>query len=162
MNLRESVWRTTPPKDYENHIAEKRFNSSSTIWCANLPLERGEEFGKEIFRWQELGTFGPNRRWNSHNCLEETNGVRKFILTRDQLVWGEDVRGDLQGNSEKSQPIDETKDDAEAHHVITSNFEFNSTCRKEETFPIPLKYIDVSRTTQTNLDVMQESRIDGY
>ena len=27
---------------------------------------------------------------------------------------------------------------------------------KEESFPIPLKYIDVSRTTHTNLDVMQD------
>ena len=33
---------------------------------------------------------------------------------------------------------------------------------REESFPIPLKYIDVSRTTQTNLDVMQERRIDDY
>ena len=33
---------------------------------------------------------------------------------------------------------------------------------KEESFPIPLKYIDVSRTTQTNLDLMQESRIDDH
>ena len=33
---------------------------------------------------------------------------------------------------------------------------------REESFPIPLKYIDVSRTTQINLDVMQESRIDDY
>ena len=33
---------------------------------------------------------------------------------------------------------------------------------REESFPIPLKYIDVSRTTHTNLDVKQEKRIDGY
>ena len=33
---------------------------------------------------------------------------------------------------------------------------------REESFPVPLKYIDVSRTTHTNLDVMQESRIDDY
>ena len=32
---------------------------------------------------------------------------------------------------------------------------------REESFPIPLKYIDVSRTTHTNLDVKQEERIDG-
>ena len=31
---------------------------------------------------------------------------------------------------------------------------------REESFPIPLKYIDVSRTTRTNLDVMQERHID--
>ena len=30
---------------------------------------------------------------------------------------------------------------------------------REESFPIPLKYIDVSRTTHKNLDVVQESRI---
>ena len=33
---------------------------------------------------------------------------------------------------------------------------------REESFPIPLKYIDVSRTTHTNLDVMQERRIDDF
>ena len=32
--------------------------------------------------------------------------------------------------------------------------------QREESFPIPLKCIDVSRSTHTNLDVMQESRID--
>ena len=33
---------------------------------------------------------------------------------------------------------------------------------REESFPIPLKYIDVARTTHTNLDVKQEKRIDDY
>ena len=33
---------------------------------------------------------------------------------------------------------------------------------REESFPVPLKYIDVSRTPHTNLDVMQERRIDDY
>ena len=33
---------------------------------------------------------------------------------------------------------------------------------RKESFPIPLKYIDVSRTTHTNLDVMQERRIDDF
>ena len=32
----------------------------------------------------------------------------------------------------------------------------------EESLPIPLKYIAVSRTTHTNLDVKQEKRIDDY
>ena len=31
---------------------------------------------------------------------------------------------------------------------------------REGSFPIPLKYIDVSRTTHTNLDVEQEKRTD--
>ena len=33
---------------------------------------------------------------------------------------------------------------------------------REESFPVPLKYIDVSRTTHTNLDVKQEKRIDDH
>ena len=33
---------------------------------------------------------------------------------------------------------------------------------REESFPFPLKYIDVSSTTRTNLDVKQERRIDDY
>ena len=33
---------------------------------------------------------------------------------------------------------------------------------REESFPVPLKYIDVTRTTRTNLDVKQEKRIDDY
>ena len=32
----------------------------------------------------------------------------------------------------------------------------------EESFPIPIKYIDVCRTAHTNLDVKQEKRIDDY
>ena len=33
---------------------------------------------------------------------------------------------------------------------------------REESFPIPLKYIDVTRTTNTSLDVMLEKHIDNY
>ena len=33
---------------------------------------------------------------------------------------------------------------------------------REESFPFPMEYIDVSRTTHTNLDVMQESRVGDY
>ena len=33
---------------------------------------------------------------------------------------------------------------------------------REKSFPGPLKYIDVSRTTHTNLDVIQENRIDDF
>ena len=32
----------------------------------------------------------------------------------------------------------------------------------EATFPIPLKYIDVTRATSTSLDVMLEKSIDDY
>ena len=33
---------------------------------------------------------------------------------------------------------------------------------EEESFPIPMKYIDVTRTTHTSLDVLLEKQIDDY
>ena len=42
------------------------------------------------------------------------------------------------------------------HHVEPS------FTRWDKNHSIPLKYIGVSRTTRTNLDVMQERRIDDY
>ena len=33
---------------------------------------------------------------------------------------------------------------------------------KEESCPIPLKYIDVTRVTSTSLDVMLEKNVDEY
>ena len=45
------------------------------------------------------------------------------------------------------------------HHVEPRVKLYSS---REESFPIPLKYIDVSRTTYTNLDVKQERRTDDY
>ena len=33
---------------------------------------------------------------------------------------------------------------------------------KEETFPIQPKYFDVTRSTQTDLDVLQEKGVDDY
>ena len=41
--------------------------------------------------------------------------------------------------------------------AITLNHEYNSV-PKEETFPIPVKYIDVTRSTHADLDVLQEKR----
>ena len=45
-------------------------------------------------------------------------------------------------------------------HHVEPRVKLYST--REESFPIPLKYIDVSRTTCINLDVKQEKRIDDY
>ena len=53
-------------------------------------------------------------------------------------------------------------------HIFIHTCEYKQYCRvklhspREESFPIPLKYIDVTRTTHTNLDVKQDKRIDDY
>ena len=49
-----------------------------------------------------------------------------------------------------------------SYTAITLNPESSFSRREEESFPIPLKYIDVSRTTHTNLDVKQEKRVDDF
>ena len=97
---------------------------------------------------------------------------REPTLRRAQPVGSEDLSGELQGEPEGPQPT-ETKDDAEARADFWS-MQGGFICRhhiepqvqlivpKEETFPIPPKYMDVTRSAHTNLDVLQESRIDDY
>ena len=88
------------------------------------------------------------------------------------MLGSEHLSEGLQGEPEEPQPT-ESKDDAEARKdfwSIQGDFtdRHHSEPRaqlcvlKEETFPIPLKYIDVTRATYTNLDVLQEKRIDDY
>ena len=98
---------------------------------------------------------------------------RESTSRREQLVRSEDLSEELQGNSQTSQPTQETKDDAQAcndfwsmegdfiylHHVEPR---VQLCVPKKESFPISMKYIDVTRTTHTNLDVLKESRIDDH
>ena len=79
---------------------------------------------------------------------------------------------DPQGEAEESHPT-ESRDDVEAHKdfwSVQGDFIYRHHIEprvkhyvpKEETFPTPLKYIDVMRSTNTDLDVAQEKRIDDY
>ena len=93
-------------------------------------------------------------------------------LRRESTVKRENLGGRSQGDGEELQP-EETKDDAETHKDFWS-FQGDFIYRhhveprvqlyvpKEESFPIPLKYIDVIRSTHTDLDVAQEKRIDDH
>ena len=100
--------------------------------------------------------------------------LKTSTLIRQRPIQGES-HVDFLGESEGSLPPlhDSFPDAGEAindlwsmsgnfiyrHHVEPRVKLYSS---REESFPIPLKYIDVCRTTHTNLDVMQESRIDDY
>ena len=101
--------------------------------------------------------------------------LRTPTLIREHPIRGEGQRyflGESEG-SPHSPPPDSYPDASEArndfwsmsrnfiyrHHV---EFRVKLYSPREESFPTPLKYINVSRTTQTNLDVLQESRIDDY
>ena len=81
------------------------------------------------------------------SCLEEITESENALVSQEQLVMSEDLREELQGNSERSQPT-ETKDDAEPRNGFWS-MEGDSIYRhhveprvqlsvlKEETLPIP-------------------------
>ena len=100
--------------------------------------------------------------------------LRKSTLIRERPIRGEshvDFFGESEGSL--SPPHDSFPDAGEAMNdfwSMSGNFIYRHHAEprvklyspREESFPIPLKYIDVSRTTHTNLDVMQERRIDDY
>ena len=95
------------------------------------------EFGKacEDLSWKHC-TSTPHR--------SETNGIAERAMRRVEAIndfWS------MSGNF------------MYRHHVEPRVKLFSP---REESFPIPLKYINASRTTNTNLDVMQERRIDEY
>ena len=87
---------------------------------------------------------------------------------REQTARSEDLSGELQGEREGPQPT-KSKDDAEARKDFWS-IQGDFVCRhhneprvqlhvpKEETIPIPLKCIDVTWCTHTDLDVMREKK----
>ena len=98
--------------------------------------------------------------------------LRTSTLVRPRPIQGES-HIDFLGESEGSlpPPQDSLPDAGEAMNdfwSMSGNFKNRHHVEprvklyspREESFPIPRKYIDVSRTTHTNLDVMQESRID--
>ena len=106
--------------------------------------------------------------------LGRDQDLRTSTLVRHRRIQGEsDI--DFLGESEVSlpPPQDSFRDAGEAindfrsmsgnfihRHHVEPRVKLYSP--KEESFPIPLKYIDVSRTTHTNLDVKQEKRINDY
>ena len=100
--------------------------------------------------------------------------LRTSTLVRHRPIQGES-HIDFLGESEGSlpPPHDSFLDAGEALNdfwSMSGNFIYRHHVEprvklyspRDESFPIPLKYIDVSRTTHTNLDVKQEKRIDDY
>ena len=101
--------------------------------------------------------------------------LRTSTLVRHRPIQGEsnfDFLGESEG-SPPQPPQDSLPDAGEAINdfwSMSGNFIYRHHVEprvklyspREESFPIPLKYIDVSRTTHTNLDVKQEKGIDDF
>ena len=139
-----------------SEIYSKRLNAKEVIF----PKEKGEF----IFPIAD-GRIKP---------LGGDQDLRTSTLIRKRPIRGEshlDFLGELEGSLRP--PHDSFPDAGEAingfwsmsgnfifRHHVEPRFKLHSP--REESFPIPLKYIDVSTTTHTNLDVKQEKRIDDY
>ena len=139
-----------------SEIYSERLNAKRVIF----PIENG----KFIFS---------NRRWTNQNTWRRS-GTENTTLIREHPIRGEG-HVDFLGESEGSLPPPRGSflDDGEAINdfwSMSGNFIYRHHVERrvklysprEESFPIPLKYIDVSRTAHTNLDVRQERRIDDY
>ena len=94
---------------------------------------------------------------------------RESQQRRHQPVRSEDLSGEIQGESEESQPAEPTDAEARADFwSIQGDFLYRHHTEPrvplyvpmEETFLIPLKYNDVARSTHADLDVLQEKKID--
>ena len=136
-------------------IYSKRLNAKEVIFPrqGNLIFRAEDGRIKLLGRYQEL---------------------RTSTLVRHRPIQGEG-HVDFLGESEGSlpQPYDSLPDAGEAINdfwSISGNFIYRHHVEPrvklyspwEESFPIPLSYLDVSRITCTNLDVKQEKRIDDY
>ena len=139
-----------------SEIYSKRLNAKEVIF----PKEKGEF----IFPAAD-GRIKP---------LGGDQDLRTSTLVRYRPIQGESNIYFL-GESEGSlpPPQDSFPDAGEAINdfwSMSGNFIFRHHVEprvklyspRDESFPIPLKYIDVSRTTHTKLDVKQEKRIDDY
>ena len=131
LNAKEEIF---PPKKRKIHISSRR-------WTNQPPWRRS---GTENIH---LDTGPPNLRRKSKRFSRRIRRVSTFTTSR--LISGAgEARNDFWSMSGNL---------IHRHHVEPRVKLYSS---REESFPIPVKYMDVSRTTHTNLDVMQESRID--
>ena len=124
---------------------------------------------------EELETMDASEIYSKRLNAKEVNGLIcdwKIHLIRDHPIRGEG-HVDFLRESEGSPPLppqDSLPDAGEARNdfwSMSGKFKYRHHVEprvklyspREESFPFPLKYIDVSRTTHTNLDVMQESAL---
>ena len=115
---------------------------------------RLHQFGKKVFPGIFLGVFISGGVWKGDTLVAEVGKDGRIgnpssdsenpLSRREQPVGSEDLSGELQGESEGSQPT-ESKDDGEAQRdfwskvissiVITMNLEFNSMRRRKKHSP---------------------------
>ena len=148
-------------------LEELETMDASSIYSKKTQCERGDISKRK----RRIYFF--NRRWTNQTPWRRSRPQNTTSI-RQRPIQGESHL-DFLGESEGSlpQPHDSFPDAVEAINdfwSMSGNFIYRHHVEprvklyspREESFPIPLKHIDVSRTTHTNLDVKQEKRIDDY
>ena len=106
----------------------------------------------------------PSRRWNSQNSWRRSTSENSPERGEEQEFFqgkSDELDSSTQPQDDSTRDGEEAKDDP---WTITGEFIYcdhvvprvKLYVLREETFPIPLKYIDVPRNTHTSLDVMLE------
>ena len=108
----------------------------------------------------------------NRNLSDSWTGFTRFTLLNETLSRGFSWSGGrtdknpngITSGSHKAWRLDKNwKSRAKKRETRMGNRETKtrtSLCTERRNIPIPLKYVDVSRSTHTDLDVMQEKRID--
>ena len=135
---------------------------ASEIYSKRPQCERGD------IAKRKRRIYFSNRRWTNQNPWRRSGPENIHLDTASTNI-------DFLGESEGSlpQPQDSFPDAGEAMNdfwSMSGNFIYRHHVEarvklyspREESFPILFKYIDVYRTTHTNLDVKQEKSIDDY
>ena len=129
---------------------------------------------KEVIFPKEKGEFIPPIADGRIKTLGGDQELRTSTLIRPRPSRGEsniDFLGESEGSLPQPQDLFPDADEAindcwstsgnfKNRHHVEPRVKLYSP--REEAFPVPLKYIDVTRTTHTNLDVKEEKRIDDY
>ena len=150
------------------------------IWKGVVLVADIEELEKmdasEIHAWRHSPQTGDTFIFPLAHGTTKSSGrdheFRESALRQEQLARSEDLSGELQSEREGFQPT-ESRGDAKTRRDFWSVqgdfiYRHHNEPRvqlhvpKEETFLIPLTYIDGTRSHHTNVDVLQENRMGDY
>ena len=106
--------------------------------------------GDQVMRTSTLILNQPVRGESRQDFIDESKGSPPTMYFRESYPDAGEARDDFWSIS---------GDFINCHHV-EPRVELNTPW--EESFPIPLKYVDIIRVTHTTLDVLQDTRIDDY
>ena len=148
-----------------------RIGGDGRIWTPRQKLNAKESVNASK-KWK---LHFPGHRWNMQNLWERTASenidkprptgtMRRTIISAKKfrrMVYSTPSWRRLKPwwwGSEKC-----FLDDHRRIHLSSSRYTKSQTVHAiKEIFPIPTKYIDVTRTTRTTLDVLMEKRIEDY